>query len=345
MTTINPILRGMAMLTGGFMLAAIANATVAATGATEAHELTIWALAAGVFFASVTIPTAWADRRYIVCVALGVCLMAGEGFNLIKAGERELASRAALKQPAIKALADRETAEGVVAEAALALRSAQDAVSANAAKKDCVKNCAALLTQAVARAERALADAKADLAAVPVIALESPSQVWVDLLAAALGSIGLNGLAAALIAFGAHGANPAVKQSLTTEQPRSVPMIMVAPEPVNDDQKSDTSGQSDYSAVSDYELAKVAALFRRDVDGSHEPDGGGKVIRPRRWQRDEIRADLATRIARGESFPSQRAMAEAYGVPTTTLHEWFKAWIAEGQEVQRQQIGRRKRVG
>lgn len=108
---------------------------------------------------------------------------------------------------------------------------------------------------------------------------------------------------------------------------------------------NDASGQSDFS-VSDFDMSKVAALFRNDV----EPDGngggnGGNVIRPKRFTREEVRADLTARIERGEAWPSQRALASQFGIPTTTLHDWFAVWAREGNAINRQQIGRRKAVG
>ena len=109
-------------------------------------------------------------------------------------------------------------------------------------------------------------------------------------------------------------------------------------------QASDTSGQTDYPALSDADLSNVRMLFVANDDPSG-PKGGTKVIRPERWTREEVRADLQARIDNGESFPSQRAMSQMYGVPTSTLSDWFRVWSEEGAEIERVKVGRRKVVG
>lgn len=109
---------------------------------------------------------------------------------------------------------------------------------------------------------------------------------------------------------------------------------------------SDTSGQSDYPAASEHDLASVRAmLMAANDDPSGGPDGGSKIVRPERWTRDQVRADLQARIDRGENFPSQRAMSAMYGVPTSTLSDWFRQWSDEGAEIERTKVGRRKMVG
>lgn len=146
----------------------------------------------------------------------------------------------------------------------------------------------------------------------------------------------------------ALGQKPTVEKSsevAKTERPKII--VSEAPAPVAPEaefaaRKSASLAMNDN--ITDLELAAVAKLFRGDIEPV-DPNGGGKVVRPRRWHRDEVRADLTTKLERGESFPSQRAMAAIYGVPTSTLSEWFSAWIDEGMEVNRTQIGRRKVVG
>ena len=136
-----------------------------------------------------------------------------------------------------------------------------------------------------------------------------------------------------------HKPAPKARETVAPAAVDAAPMAAVA--------ANDATGQSDFGTVSEFELAKVAALFRNDVepDDNGGPKGGNVVVRPRRWQRDEVRSDLETVIQSGGSFPSQRAMAAKYGVPTTTLHDWFVAWEAEGQAIRRRQEGRRKVVG
>ena len=115
-----------------------------------------------------------------------------------------------------------------------ALGTANEAVVSNAALQGCKANCRFLLEQAVKDAQAEVAAARSDihsaaagaqraheaevnaaraeLAANPVPASASPfadrvgiNPTSLDLLTAALGAIALNGLAACLIVFGAHG--------------------------------------------------------------------------------------------------------------------------------------------
>lgn len=123
-------------------------------------------------------------------------------------------------------------------------------------------------------------------------------------------------------------------------RPVKVPDTSVRPA-----ETSDTSSQTDYPSVSESEIANVRALLLAANDDPSGPDGGSKIIRPRRWLRDEVRADLEARLAAGEQFPSQRAMSAMYGVPTSTLSDWFIAWSEEGAEIERTRVGRRKMVG
>lgn len=103
----------------------------------------------------------------------------------------------------------------------------------------------------------------------------------------------------------------------------------------------DSSKQTDYPSVSEADLSNVRMLFAANDDPSG-PNGGTKV---RRWSRDEAREDLTARIERGEEWPSQRELARTYGVPTSTLSDWFKHWSEEGAEIERVRIGRRNAVG
>lgn len=158
-----------------------------------------------------------------------------------------------------------------------------------------------------------------------------------------VGSI-LSLLVAVIVEIGAPVAWAIWMLSAPKVAPVATPKITVAEEPAtvatpaaNDD--------TDLGNVTEFELAKVAAFFRSDIEPAGGPGGGGRVIRPRRWQRDEVRADLTERLNRGENWPSQRSMASTYGVPTSTLSEWLKHWAEEGEEVRRQRIGRRKMVG
>lgn len=115
------------------------------------------------------------------------------------------------------------------------------------------------------------------------------------------------------------------------------PLTVVKPDLTTD--LSDTSGQTDYPALTASDVSNVVAFVRP----SDEPDPT-PPRRPRRWRRDEVFEDLTGKLGRGERFESQRQMAIKYGVPTSTLSDWFGQWMEEGAQIQRTQIGRRNMV-
>ncbi len=356
MSLIITLARLVAIAASGFLLLSIANGTAQATKATGADLDAIYALALGVFVTAGIIGIAISAKRYALGGFLIFCLLCGEGYNFVKTAEREIASRETTQSATDTVLLSRETMRGTIKNAEAALVKAQNAVTDNAAARDCLKNCVLALGNAVIAAQAALDKANTDYAktnrppSANPLADRSGFAAWViDLAAAALKSLAMNGLAAGLVAFGAHGVTvPARKEAATVAPAVELPRIAVSEEPApmaltaaND------GGQSDFGGVSEFELAKVAALFRGDLepDGNGGPGGGSKVIRPRRWERDELRADITERLARGERFPSQIAIHRAYGVPQGTLSGWFKQWAAEGNSIPRQQHGRRKAVG
>lgn len=361
MSLIITLARLVAIAASGFLLLSIANGTAQATKATGADLDAIYALALGVFVTAGIIGIAISAKRYALGGFLIFCLLCGEGYNFVKTAEREIASRETTQSATDTVLLSRETMRGTIKDAKAELTKAQQAVRDNAAAKSCLANCVLALGNAVIAAQAALDDANAEYAkttrppSTNGLAERSGFAAWmIDLLAAALKSLAMNGLAAGLVAFGAHGVVvPVQRKSRDTAQPepvRELPRIIVSDEPEISPEAifeaKKASALAIGGGITDEELAAVARLFRNDgePDGSG-PGGGGKVIRPRRWHRDEVRADLTERLARGEQFPSQRAMAAMYAVPTSTLSEWFSAWSSEGLTVKRQQIGRRKRVG
>lgn len=379
MTWISILQRTVAMIVGAVILAAITDANIIAAGGYD-HQgaLLMAAQGLGVFVACLVVGSAWQSAP-VIAVLLGLSLLAGEAYNYGTIGERTVTARDAAQSvptaaaEAIKrATANVEKAERApVASARLTLAQkahdqAKDDVSREAANVACKKECqrkqaladaaSAEVRFALAEAEimraTAISTAKAELAALPPAQSATPLAdrtgvaAWrLDLLFAGLATFSVNGLAMFLVAFAAHG-GATMQETVPTVATEFRPLITVADEPAigaNHPANDDT----DLAGVSDFELARVAALFKADIEpkGPTGPGGGGKVIRPRRWQRDDIRADLTARLERGERWPSQRAMASAYGVPASTLCEWFGQWAREGDVIKRTQVGRRKAVG
>lgn len=88
----------------------------------------------------------------------------------------------------------------------------------------------------------------------------------------------------------------------------------------------------------DHPASNVIALVRPSDD--HDPKPPKKS---RRYRRDEALADITGRIERGDTYHSQRQLADDYGVPYQTLSDWLTAWEAEGLIVRRKE-GRRMAI-
>ena len=97
----------------------------------------------------------WGEGQWLGAVVLGVCMLAGETYWVLTIAEREIARRAQQEAPTVQARKDREAAETRLAKAETALTAASSDVASEAAKPDCLKNCAAMLTasQVAAKAE------------------------------------------------------------------------------------------------------------------------------------------------------------------------------------------------
>jgi hypothetical protein len=116
----------------------------------------------------------WRDGSRLGALALGVCVLAGEGYWLATNAERELAAREALAVPVAEAAVKRAAAEKRLEEAQAARRQADNAAISEAAKAGCRVNCAALLQDAKRSAESELAAARAALASLPAVRSVTP---------------------------------------------------------------------------------------------------------------------------------------------------------------------------
>lgn len=155
-----------------------------------------------------------ARSSWRVGLAVALAVLTGEMFGMLSTAERIIKHReaAALEE------AQRNPAH---AEARTALDRARSAVTAHdakaaeqIAKKDCATNCRALLDSTRVRLVADRDDARAALAALAgdrstPLADRLGVQPWVlDLIMAGLLSLGANGLACILIAWGAHATKP-----------------------------------------------------------------------------------------------------------------------------------------
>src|SRR5262245_41843341 len=133
------IARGIAILVGAAVLAAVTHLTVLYTGGYgSAHSYLVIAVAAGVGAASVFYNRALADEHYPLAGTLLVCILSAEVFGLYQTANRLAAANEALQAPLRKHAKDYAKAEADVAAAETALASAgtsQRLMKANEAKR------------------------------------------------------------------------------------------------------------------------------------------------------------------------------------------------------------------
>lgn len=244
---------GLATITGAGILAAAVNMNVMATGGYfTSHAVLVVALSAGVFAGARVIGTGVAGRIAAVII---VALACGELYNFAATSERVVTERedgaAPLKDAmakhdkAIQALKAAEMVTPVTARLTAAKQDKAQAdadVAAEAGNGGCKSVCrmkqaqseaaAAELRDAFAEAEKArdgqIEAAKAEVAENPLPASATPLAdrlgipAWaLDLIMAGLLSIGANGLAGVLIAFGASRKESAEPSAQTDFDPVS----------------------------------------------------------------------------------------------------------------------------
>lgn len=413
MSTPTTLERWLAITTGAVILAVIADTTIAASGGYNGpHARLIMALTLGVFAGACLIGRAWKmSRPMALAIVLG--LVCGEAYGLIQTAETIVTGREDAQAPArAKTQAHDDAAQALDAaktapvtslriDLALAAQRRADADVSAEAQTGCKRICQdkkAIANAAAADVQAAISEAETTKAA----SIDSAQRVldahplpasgtaladrlhvpgWViDLIVAALRSLAANGLAATLIAFGAHGRTsshptlvaaldmqPLVPRITVQDAPDSSPALM---------QVIDDDGQSGYSVRSS-ELELVRAAFTGQLPDrpvflsqgpaslvgarcsdkviafpgpDNSPNGSPNGPKPGKRaaaRKAEVMADIVSRISSGERFASQEdlraALSGRFGaISRSTLSDW----LAElGRSVDRTQVGRCKAVG
>jgi hypothetical protein len=215
------MIRAAAIITGILLIGASAHALIVSQGGYEqTSAVTTLALAAGIIVGSICIGT---NAQRGLAWGIALAMLAGEGYALLGTADRIVTMRETQQAPLREATARNAEARGRLDTAERNHKAAVDASREKAAEKGCAKNCAALLQSAIDNAAREVTDARMALSDAPLPASPSPLAdrlgiaPWaLDLLVAALLSVGLNGLAAVLIAFGAHAPKPAEQKPANT---------------------------------------------------------------------------------------------------------------------------------
>lgn len=329
----------LATLTGGGILAAAANMNIMATGGYfTSHAALVASLTLGVFAGARVIGAGASGKIAMVIIT---ALVAGEGYNFAATSERVVVERensaAPLKdlaikhQAAISRLHSVETSEVTSARLDLAKQAQTKAtkeyttelrtggrcaricngLKADAAKADTEVSAAADEAQKLHIA--AVEAAKKDVEANPLPASSTPLAdrlgwpAWVlDLVMAGLLSVGANGLAGTLIAYGAHST--------------CKPSLQVAA-PVSD------NAQTDF----DPNYADNVIRFYRPDQGGNGGSGSGHNPKPRPngptgLSKDQALSDILKRLADGETIPSQDSLASDWGRSKQTVSDWMKDW-------------------
>lgn len=372
--------RRLAIGVGILILAAATDVAIRKAGGYGSdYSRLLIAMSCGVVTGAYLLGRAWSMSRKLAIVIL-CTLCCGEGFNLWQTVERVMTAREDSRAPARAALKQHQEAEAALktAEGAevTSARLSLAQIAKNAADKAydkelreggrCKTICLGLkakaeaaqveVKSALSEAEgmklTAIKTAKADLAAHPLPASGTASSdetgipVWVlDLISAVLLSLGANGLAGSLIAFGAHRQEPAI-----SGERREAPAI-------------DTAGQSDFSVRSDEVQQAKAALFGEQPDNRQSADilafvrpntpppnnspNGPKPGKRGSARKADVLADIRSRIDAGERFASQEELRAVligrFGyIGRSTLSDWLGELKSE---VERTTVGRRKMVG
>lgn len=227
-------MRILAIIAGAILLGTSTWTVIEDAHLTGPHAALVGAMAVGT--AAGAIVAARTTLRVGVFVFLAV--LCGESFGMVATAERVILRRetaaiqAASTSPAARLALERQR------DAVAALKE-HDAMAVTAiARRDCGKECRGLLdrTRATLAAERDEADrqltAKAGLKSTPLADRLGVEPWKIDLVIAGLLSVGANGLACVLIAWGAHGprrkvehipARPATDEKLA---PQSDPKVI-----------------------------------------------------------------------------------------------------------------------
>ncbi len=319
--------KGLATVTGAGILFAATNANILQTGGWQtSHALLVASLSLGIF-AGARVVGQGAGKMALVIIA---ALAAGETYNFFATGERTVIEREAGAAPlrdalakhtaAISKLAALEQAEPTSARLKIARQAKADADEAvtREASDGCRSEChrkqgladkaQAELVGAVSEAEQMhdaeIAAAKADVAANPLPASGTAFAdrigwaPWVlDLFMAAMLSFGSNGLAGALIAYGAAS---------------------------EEEGKADTA-QTDFSPEN---LHRLVRFFRPDQDNGSGGSGYGPnpIPGPTGLSKEQALVDILDRLGQGLTIPSQDALASDWGRPKQTVSDWLKEW-------------------
>jgi hypothetical protein len=313
--TPNRGVKAIAMGVGVVILGASSYAVIATGHQDAPHAILTCALAAGVFAAAIAYGRAIGESRNVMAYAMLASLICGELLNVVLSADRIVAEREQGQAKVRTEAGAHKHATATLTAAQAAYDAASKAKLVEASKSGCKDRCVALLNGAVTSAKVDLDNARQMHEANPApTASGSPLAdrlgvpAWViDLVVAGLLAVAANGLAATLIAYGAHS------NHVATQQPS--------------------------------EPRETRATVGNHGGNPTPPKGGNRRIVAIKTvaTRAAAEADVIQLVARGQRLPSQDTLATRWGVHKGTASKWCQDFETRGI-IRRDRDGRSKQV-
>ena len=225
-------LRAAAIAAGLVLVATATWNAIDAKSLSGAQLATQLALAGGISVGAIIV--AVADLRFGLIIV--VAMFCGEAFQLLQTAERSMLTREETRSTIADGNTKRTRAQSRLKDAEARLGDHDKSAVDKIATKECRSECRALLQDTRAALARDIEAARREVGDAPAVRSSSPLAdalgivPWVyDLLVVTLFAFGLNGLAVALIVWGAHRPRPAALTNVIADGDRLTPDLVVAP--------------------------------------------------------------------------------------------------------------------
>lgn len=290
-------LRLLSIIIGAAVLASATWTAIESAGLDGAHAWLVASLALGTAGGAIVIAHT-SGRVAVLVVGAVIC---GELFGMLATAERIIKAREAVAGVVVDAKGAARERDKRIAEARADLARHDTDALAEISKRTCAAECRKLMEGTRAKLESALQAAR-DME-VPVEAARSASPLadrlgiapWaLDLIAAACMTIGANGLAVILIAWGAHGPVTHGRPNVTHDDANGRVSGPQAPEIVTDGRGNVTQP----SNVTPFKRKPAAPAWGTFALEALEPSKGARVA-----VKDVIDAYRAWLQARGAPIP------------------------------------------
>ena len=315
-------LKILAFFAGVLLIAAMTHGAVLhAGGYLQPAAVPLLALAIGLIAGSCAIGTAWGHRRFSLALAIGLAMLCGEAVAAFRTLETTLAARSELGEPERQHLAKYATAVEEKSRTLKAVEAAALAIRDGATSKACLENCRKLLEGAKATADADYAKAVSAVALIgrprtvlSVAGVLGLDPVKIDLAAAAATSFGINGLAAALLAFAVHGGGISNRRNYERSPVviNQMQLVDIHAETVSNEAAAEHAG------IDDDRQTNQRASTRADV----RPAPDSSIVKPM-----PIEQMHATPLEHVDEFAHQTVHPSRSGsVPLGRIHASYLTW-------------------